>query len=515
MTDLLIVDNDLESAHAIREMAKRLGHKAVVAQSAQHALSFVEERRFTIVLIDRTLPDNGCHTLLTSLLNRAGDTRAIVMGSAISATDHKWALSLGAIDTLTKPLRPDELQAALRKAIDSGEGVPAQIHGLSLTDIIQAFGMAKRSVTVKAGASGLIYMRNGEIIHAVDGPRTGVDALKSVLFNKIPSLETGPLEPCEETIEQSLDSLLLDVMVEKDTSSRDLGLLEKEGESPAPMDNDEIGFDLVADDTDGAGPPGGADHAGESTSEDATFEDATCENADDTTPPRASGHVDNARDFAFAFDDATVPHTSTAELGSTEVSPAKRPAWVPIAVATAALAIAASLGLGFLLLRSSEPAHPTIEPSLATRPSPATPPRRATRAMPPEPTTPPTRPAPTTAAGETTPLGEATALGETTTGEASDPTTKTEDEPSALGNQEDERHAHANTQPSAQPNAQPSGPPNTPPNTQPNTQPNAQPSNGDAPRRRTKRRVGARTRPPAQPSTPSSVRSKLKSNPYD
>ena len=474
MTELLIVENDLESAHAIRELAKQLGHTAVVAQSAQHALDFFDRRSFSVVLVDRALADDGCHTLLKSLLNRTGDTRAIVMGSQISASDHKWAVSMGALDTLTKPLRASEFEAALRKAMDSGEGVPAQIHGLSLTDIIQAFGMAKRSVTVKAGSGGFIYMRNGEIIHAVDGPRTGVDALKSVLFNKIPSLETGPLEPCEETIEQSLDSLLLDVMVEKDTSSRDLGLGEVD-EAETLIRDEDIGFDLVADE------------------------------ANDTTPPRASQPPEDDRGFApLAFDDATLAHTSDAELGATQSSPTKRPAWVPIAVATAALAIAASLGLGFLIVRSGPAPAPALAPAPAQTKSTA--PNLAAQ---PTPATPPGHPMPTSQAAtpsKTETPSEAEAPSAETMPKQTPPATAVQ-EANARGTAENQQNTEAASSAADDTVADSATDSRTNPK-------HAQPTRNGEARKRTKRRLGKRARP-TQPAEPSSIRSKLKSNPYD
>ena len=197
---------------------RSLGHEIRTLSSGEVAKQLLGRERIAVLIAE--LKHNGLD-LLRAVKMRSRGTRVIFVSADASASEYKRAISEGAVDVLVKPFTQDDLQDALRRAFDTGDGAKSIIHKLNLTDLLQIMHMGMRSVTVKVSpGEGRIYMQRGQIIHSTHYRLSGVDALRSMLALEASSIETGAAAETEQTIDGNFEMLLLDLMREIDEAKR-------------------------------------------------------------------------------------------------------------------------------------------------------------------------------------------------------------------------------------------------------------------------------------------------------
>ncbi|EGV51601.1 regulatory protein [Candidatus Endoriftia persephone str. Guaymas] len=120
---LIAVDDELEMAAMIAEIAEMAGFESEVSSSAKALLDAEAECRHDVIVIDLFMPDTDGFELINALANR-GCTATIIMVSGYDKTLLRGAgkiakaNGLNLLGTLTKPFRLDDVEALLRKAID-------------------------------------------------------------------------------------------------------------------------------------------------------------------------------------------------------------------------------------------------------------------------------------------------------------------------------------------------------------------------------------------------------------
>ncbi|MCP3660978.1 MAG: response regulator [Gammaproteobacteria bacterium] len=121
---LIAVDDELEMATLIAEIAETVGFEAKATSNAKALLDSEAESRHDVIVIDLFMPDTDGFELINTLADR-GCTAAIIMVSGYDKTLLRGAgqivegSGLHLLDTLTKPFRLDQVQALLERAIDS------------------------------------------------------------------------------------------------------------------------------------------------------------------------------------------------------------------------------------------------------------------------------------------------------------------------------------------------------------------------------------------------------------
>ncbi len=115
---LLIVEDDLIERKALVQRLKSEGFAVHAAESADKALSYVEEN-IDVVLSDLHMGDVSGIDLMTLWKARRPDTHFIVITGETGAAAAVQAMKAGAYDYINKPLNLDELTILIRRAIDS------------------------------------------------------------------------------------------------------------------------------------------------------------------------------------------------------------------------------------------------------------------------------------------------------------------------------------------------------------------------------------------------------------
>ena len=117
MTNVLIVEDEINLAKEISNYLKDSEYHCAITHLYHDAVELVNEKEFTIILLDLRLPDGNGLNLIHHLRKKKISTGIIVM-SAIDELDMRIeALNAGADDFLTKPFHLSELNARLKALI--------------------------------------------------------------------------------------------------------------------------------------------------------------------------------------------------------------------------------------------------------------------------------------------------------------------------------------------------------------------------------------------------------------
>ncbi len=123
---LLAEDNAVNQKLALR-LLERMGLSAEVVGDGQAAVAAIAERDFDVVLMDVQMPEMDGLEATRQVRSRWPDRPIRIIGLTANAMagDREACLAAGMDDYVSKPIRPEELQAAIEKARPSLIGGPA------------------------------------------------------------------------------------------------------------------------------------------------------------------------------------------------------------------------------------------------------------------------------------------------------------------------------------------------------------------------------------------------------
>jgi len=115
---ILVVDDDKELADGLVESLSNLGYLAAAAYGGREALTRFEQGAFQLVITDLKMPDMDGMELLEAV--KARDKQAVVIvitgyGTIESAVK---AIRNGAYDFITKPIKMEELEVIIDRALE-------------------------------------------------------------------------------------------------------------------------------------------------------------------------------------------------------------------------------------------------------------------------------------------------------------------------------------------------------------------------------------------------------------
>ncbi|MCA0405865.1 MAG: sigma-54 dependent transcriptional regulator [Proteobacteria bacterium] len=161
---ILLVEDDATLNRLIIGQLERAGFTARGVLRAKDAMSAVREDEPALVLLDIRLPDANGLDLLAELTQHC----PVIVLTAHGAIDQAVrALKLGAHDYLTKPVRAEELELAIDRALDhaqlrrDGAFLKDQLQSLTTTSMIgssPAFGEVRRQIELFAPTDATVLV---------------------------------------------------------------------------------------------------------------------------------------------------------------------------------------------------------------------------------------------------------------------------------------------------------------------------------------------------------------------
>ena len=116
MARILIVDDDEADRIVLGTILERAGHETVFAGDGEEALREYSATEIEVVLTDLQMPNVHGLELIT-MLRGLSSRPAIIAISGTGSAQLDMAQVVGADETLSKPVDPDELLDAVAKAL--------------------------------------------------------------------------------------------------------------------------------------------------------------------------------------------------------------------------------------------------------------------------------------------------------------------------------------------------------------------------------------------------------------
>ena len=118
MATILCVDDDPSTGLLLADTLERAGHAPMGAATVAEALAVLASRPVDLIISDYRVPGGTGLELLEELAREGNDT-PLIMLTGFASTDHAVAsIKAGAVDYLTKPIRPAQLELAVGQALE-------------------------------------------------------------------------------------------------------------------------------------------------------------------------------------------------------------------------------------------------------------------------------------------------------------------------------------------------------------------------------------------------------------
>lgn len=222
---LLVVEDDRATLSLYRAGLKGLqGFKILMAQDGGQALETLRQEPVHVLVTDLNMPVMDGFNLIAKVSRFYPQVPIIVMTGLDESQHLNTPLQLGAIRILSKPPRLTLLMDAIRAAAQFEP--TGMIRGIGLNSILQLLNWEKKSctLTVKSEAGmGLLYLKQGEVVHAAYRADEGLPAVYEILSWDRPDIEFVETCRVEQTIDLPLTELLMNAALITDHRNPEFG----------------------------------------------------------------------------------------------------------------------------------------------------------------------------------------------------------------------------------------------------------------------------------------------------
>lgn len=168
---VLIVEDTVELARALRDFFALGGHSADIAGDLSSAQDYLSVSHYDMVLLDIMLPDGDGRGLLKSTRKRDDSIPIIVMTAKSEISDRIDVLDIGADDYIVKPFEFAELEARCRAVLrrQKGQNQTKLSYGsVSLFPLLATLEFKNKQQNLRNRELRLleIFFNNPEMIHS-------------------------------------------------------------------------------------------------------------------------------------------------------------------------------------------------------------------------------------------------------------------------------------------------------------------------------------------------------------
>jgi len=120
MQTILVIDDDKLMRLALAKILISAGYNVVQASDGDEGLSYHRTQNFDLIITDLIMPDKEGIQIIRELRKENNKIRIIAMsaGGRGGATDYlKWARLMGAKKCLSKPIKREDLLAAVTEVL--------------------------------------------------------------------------------------------------------------------------------------------------------------------------------------------------------------------------------------------------------------------------------------------------------------------------------------------------------------------------------------------------------------
>ena len=219
---VLIVDDEETLTWS---MAKSLSkdkdkYEVIISNNGREALAQLGKNKIDLVITDIRMPDINGLDLMVKIKKEYPQTKVIIMTAYGSSDVQKEANQRGSLYYVEKPFEISDIRKIIIDLIGKKKGFQGKVFGLQLTDIIQMNCLGRLTtalIITRDGEKGIIYVNEGEIIHAQCGEQKGAEAFYSILsWQEGEFVSNISFAPPVQTIYQNWEHLLIEAMRRND-----------------------------------------------------------------------------------------------------------------------------------------------------------------------------------------------------------------------------------------------------------------------------------------------------------
>jgi signal transduction histidine kinase len=136
--DILVIEDDPDARANLGDILELDSHSVTIVGSAAEALDQPDLGRFSVIILDRQLPDGTAEQLMPKLKVANPNSAIIVITGYSDLQGPIAALQQGATDYILKPLNPDVLRSSLRRIAERRQLVLAKAKNIELENANKA-----------------------------------------------------------------------------------------------------------------------------------------------------------------------------------------------------------------------------------------------------------------------------------------------------------------------------------------------------------------------------------------
>lgn len=118
LSRILIVDDELSMREFLTILLEREGYRVEQADTAEGALSLLENEEFDLVVSDICMPGLSGLTLLEKIKQMTPETAVLMITAFTTAEQAVEAMKLGAYDYIAKPFKVEEIKVLVKNALE-------------------------------------------------------------------------------------------------------------------------------------------------------------------------------------------------------------------------------------------------------------------------------------------------------------------------------------------------------------------------------------------------------------
>ena len=133
MASILVIDDDHAVLATIKILLERAHHELVVTDDENKGLQLLQSQSFDLVIVDIFMPAmDGLETMQLVHQHRPGIPIIVISGHEFQSASHPapdflhMATRLGAVSSVRKPFKPDDLLSAVAKCLPDQQNVASR-----------------------------------------------------------------------------------------------------------------------------------------------------------------------------------------------------------------------------------------------------------------------------------------------------------------------------------------------------------------------------------------------------
>lgn len=233
MKRILVVDDEDDMLWMLqRNLNKNMENVEILAaHSGEEALDILGENEIDLVLTDINMPGISGLDLLIEIKNLYPKTGVMIMTAYPSSGYKDMAMMNGSLRFIEKPFDIHDLREQVKDVLSRDDYFRGVVDGVELIDIVQFNGLSKSTSALKVTtgeAEGMIFFKDGAVIHAMYDQKTGEEAFYKILAFQGGTIENmRGVEPPLISIRKNIEALLLEGAARTDHNNTDTNRGEK------------------------------------------------------------------------------------------------------------------------------------------------------------------------------------------------------------------------------------------------------------------------------------------------